>query len=304
MKKIIAGLWLIVLFGCGFPVRDQNERVLFVYGVESATYDKMIHGFRRSCDATITRLFIGEMSKGELEKEIHAIAPNVIVAAGVNSLVDVIGVSDIPIIYAYVIGAHEVLGDIPNIIGVSPIVPPSKRFEIILSVLPDAENIGLLFTENSAFMEKRVRETIAGSDVGLISKMVVDSDGIPGALREMEGKIDLIWMIPAGFIYQNGGLEKLLDFSFKTNTPVFTYTEKYAKAGALLSTSVDPGDIGRQIAMLSEEILAGANIEDMENPEPEKAIITINVRTVEAVSVDIEMAIVNRARLDKGFEQF
>ncbi len=140
------------------------------------------------------------------------------------------------------------------------------------------------------------------SDFGvrILSGGVEKSADFSDALWEVEGKIDLFWMLPDIDIFTPASIEELFKFSFETKTPVFTFADKYVERGALFSSAVDFFYIGEQCAEITEKILAGVDIQSLKPLEPENEILAINLSTALALSVNFNHDMAYKMRSYRG----
>ena len=69
---------------------------------------------------------------------------------------------------------------------------------------------------------------------------------MPAVIESMKGKIDIFWMLPDTDVITSETVDAILLFSFQNNVPVFSFSNKYVKMGALASLSVDPVALGAQ----------------------------------------------------------
>ena len=56
----------------------------------------------------------------------------------------------------------------------------------------------------------------------------------------MQGKIDILWMLPDATVVTDETVELLLRFSFQHDVPMFSFSKKYVEVGAVASLDVDP----------------------------------------------------------------
>ncbi len=233
-------------------------------------------------------------------KRIREIDPDLIFVADGLSLEMMKGVADIPIVYALAPGPRQNVIDRPNIIGLPMLTPAWKKFKTIRAVMPGVKRIGLVYMDRSAAIAEKIERATSGSHVRLLSKRLEKRADFPDALREMEGKIDLFWMLPDAEIFSRSAIEELMDYSSRTKTPVFTFTEYWVARGALFSSDVDIADIGRQCREISLKILAGADARTLKPVEPEKEVLAVNLSTLISLSPTIDEEMINEMRAYAG----
>ncbi len=304
MKKVIlSGMALVVLFGCCTPMdKWEGEKVvLVVFGQYSPVFEALWKGYWVSyCNVSYHFLETAGLDGEAVMKRIRGIDPDLIFVADGCSLEKVKGVADIPIVYALAPGRHESVSDRPNIIGLPLRTPPWKKLKTIRALMPEVKRIGLVYMESNATIVEKIERTTSGSGVRLLSKRLAKRADFPDALREMEGKIDLFWMIPCVDTFTRSSIDELMDFSARSRTPVFTFSEYYVARGALFSSDVDVVDIGRQCREISLKILAGADPRTLKPVEPEKEVLAVSISTELTMSLDLNQEMVYKMKAYAG----
>lgn len=111
--------------------------------------------------------------------------------------------------------------------------------------------------------------------VELVVPEAAGPEGVPGALREIAGKSDAIWLAPDPKLVNPESFAAIRQFSGDHSVPFYAPTSGLAAAGASAAVSVGPEDVGRQAAEMTRRALAGEPLEELVYPG--KVIVTINV---------------------------
>jgi putative ABC transport system substrate-binding protein len=74
----------------------------------------------------------------------------------------------------------------------------------------------------------------------IITREVTRPYEVSGAIENLRGKIDVFWMLPDPIVITPETFNSILLFSFQNKVPVFSFSNKYVKMGALASLSADP----------------------------------------------------------------
>ncbi len=300
MKKVIFAIVLLVLSGCCTPTAGPDKVVLIMWSGENPVVEAMLKGFWiEPCNRSIKILETNESSAEAVEEKIRKIDPDLIVVGGRDSLEKVKAVADIPILYTLVLTPHEIVADRPNIIGIPVMTTPEKKFETILSFLPDVKTIGLVYGDKTEVVAQIIHRIASGSGVRILSRRLEKRQDFFDALWEME-KTDLFWMLEDIDIFTTAAIKELFDYSFETKTPVFTFSDKWVERGALFSSGIDLFDTGRQCAEITQKILSGVDIQSLKPIEPDKEVLSINMSTAKALSVDFNHEMARKMRSFTG----
>jgi putative ABC transport system substrate-binding protein len=238
--------------------------------------------------------------------DVAAAAPDVIVSAGTQPVGAVRrATSTIPIVMA---GAGDPVGSGlvqslakpgGNITGLSlmgqEIIP--KALSLLHEVVPQARRIDLLgVAANAAFNAFAVQ----------IWADAVRRLGIEGQLVELRGlddiesaiagsRADAILMLPDP-IYTGAHQQRIASAAIKRRLPLGNSGGRsYARAGALLTYSVNQIDLYRQAAVYADRILRGAKPAEMPVEQPSRYELIVNLKTAKAIGITVPQSVLLRA---------
>jgi len=169
----------------------------------------------------------------------------------------------------------------PHVYGVSNELHPMMQITHFKHIFPDLKNIGVLYSRefNEQWLDLS-KDAAKKTGVIIISRAVPDIDQSKEALKELLPDIDAFWLIPDPMIIS--GKKNLLDLIHicdKNKIPVFSYNDLYAKYGATLIVSADDSTIGRQAAVITEDLLVNREI-SKKVQLPAGSRITLNLEKV------------------------
>ena len=234
----------------------------------------------------------------DVVEKIKGIRPDLVLAIGMNGLSRVKRIKDIPVVYLMILNPQSILSGEENITGVSMNIPQEKLLVTLLEALPNVKTVGLLYNpERTGHLVKRAREAARKTGIKLIAGEVHSPKEVPSSIKKLKGKIDVFWMIPDITVASPELIEFLFLFFLENNIPILTFAEKYVEIGALISIGVDPFDMGRQAGAMVEEILSGKDVNDVQQVEARKAIISINLKIARKLGITVDEKIIRKARV-------
>jgi putative tryptophan/tyrosine transport system substrate-binding protein len=251
--------------------------VLVVRNYRARPYSEVVRGFRATCAAKTEELVLSEMGTGDLLREIRRRRPDLILAIGMDSLVTVRKIRDIPIIYCMVLNPESILRDESNITGVSMNIPPEKQLAVLKKAIPHLKKIGLVY--NSGRTGPIVARAAAAAEkmgIRLIALKAERANDLPRQLDKFPQGLDAYWMLPDSSLAAPEAVESILLYSMRAKVPIFTFSEKYLRMGALLSLDLDAYELGRQTGEMAERIKAGTDVTAIPRIEADRAVPTIN----------------------------
>jgi putative ABC transport system substrate-binding protein len=222
-----------------------------------------------------------------------------ILAIGMNALLQVKKIKNIPVVYIMVLNPHAILSGKQNMTGIRMNVSPARQTALLLKVLPDVKSIGLLYDPSqTAYLVKEVRDAAAKAGVELIAEEVRRSREVPSRIIDMKGRIDLFWMLPDTTVVTPETVEFLFLFFLDNRIPVFSFSKKYVESGALMSIDIDVFDMGRQAGELVKAIQAGKGIDhNAHSVEANKVRLSINPEIARNLGIHIDQDIIEQAHI-------
>jgi len=256
--------------------------VLVVQNYRTKPYSEVIRGFKAVSAARTTELVMSEMDGAEALREIRKRRPDLILAIGMDSLLTVKKISDIPIIYCMVLSPETVLGNEKNITGISMNIPPEKYLSALAKALPHLKRIGLVYNprKTGAIVDK-THTAAEKMGIRLTALKAERARDLPRLLEILPEGLDAYWMIPDSTFTAPEAVEALIFYSMRSRVPIFTFSEKYLRMGAFLSLDLDAYELGKQAGEISVKVKSGVDVAAIPRTDAERAVPTIN-RTVAA----------------------
>lgn len=243
-------------------------------------------------------MVISELKRNDVTDRINRTGPDIILAIGRDALVKVKSVRDIPVIYLMVLYPRSILSDEENIFGVSMNNSQEQLLNTLTNALPGVKNVGLVYDPAfTGHLVERAREAAGLAGVNLIARKIDHAGEAPMAIRSMEGKIDILWMLPDRTVMKDETVETMFLFSIENKTPVLTFSEKYLDLGALMSIGVDPFDMGRQAGETAQSLLSKKGYEGVKEKDARKEVIIINMKTARKIGITLREEILASARV-------
>ncbi len=173
--------------------------------------------------------------------------------------------TDIPVVYTAVsdpVGAELANEDgtsIGNVTGTSDKLPVEEQLQMIRTILPEAETIGIIYTTSEANSVSTIAEyeaAVAEYGFTLETAGITDSSELPTAVDAIIGKgVDCINNMTDNTVVQ--GLATVLAKANAANIPVFGSEVEQVANGCLASVGIEYTDLGIQTGKMAAKILKG-----------------------------------------------
>jgi putative ABC transport system substrate-binding protein len=173
-----------------------------------------------------------------------------------------------------------------------------KWLETLNRIAPAVKRVALLFNPDVAPFARsfvRVAEAAAPSfDMQLVAAGVLDD-------RELERTVADFAAKPAGGLvilpdaFTVGHRDTIVALAARHRLPAVYPMRVFAGSGGLISDGGDPIDLFRRAASYVDRILKGANPGDLPVQAPAKFELVINLKTAQALGLDVPPTLVARA---------
>lgn len=241
-----------------------------------------------------------------LASELVALKPAVIVTSGsasIEALKKATGT--IPIVFASAADPVE-QGFVKslrrpggNITGVAIRVEiNAKLIEMVREIQPAARRMALLVDSSDPVtvtmpMTNDFQQAATAFRFEMKVVGVRQPGDLSGAFAEMTGaKIEAVVVPPQSLFFQTG--RALAEFAMKARIPLFS-VPAHARVGGLLSYNADVPEYFRRSAVLVDKILNGAIPADLPVEQPDRYLLSINMKTARALGIKVPQSLLLRA---------
>jgi putative ABC transport system substrate-binding protein len=157
-------------------------------------------------------------------------------------------------------------------------VPVPVLLARLKQVFPGKTRLGIIRNPNSggptaAALEAHIQQ------LGFTFR-VVDCPGaeqLLAALLTLKGRVDFVWCLPDGALYNSATIKPLILASIENHLPLIGFSESFARAGAALSAYPDFRDIGLQTGEAAQQIISGQTVHLSEGPRKLKLAVNQSV---------------------------
>ena len=283
-------VFLIIICMLFLPVPAATAwDVMVVQNFRAKPYAEALQGFRTVCNARIHELVISELNGEDVQSEVRRRKPDLILAIGMDALLQVRKIKGKPIVYLMVLNPDSALRGEKNITGISMIIPPEKQLSSLRKVLPRLKKVGLVYNpKNTGYLVARAYQAAARIGVDLTALRANRPEDFPELLRSMKGNVDAYWMLPDSMVITPESVEYLILFSMQNRMPILTFSEKYLKMGAFMSLEINTFKLGKQAGEMAVGILGGLAVKELPGMDAADANLTINHKTAEKIGIPLK----------------
>jgi len=224
----------------------------------------------------------GDLELGKkLARKLRASNSSLVVAVGLKAaLAAKVEILDIPIVYMMIQDPlkHQLTAD--NMTGTLLTVPVDRQLKFMRAFLPTIHRLGALYdrAKSSSSVKEAVQQaTISGFQLQVLP--VESERDVPQQLRTLLSDVEALWLLPDSTVLTNESIRFILDSALAHQIPVIGFSPEFTRLGALLSISVNYGQVGRETGLLATRILDRELLLPL-NPVPiERLKVTVNLKT-------------------------
>lgn len=210
---------------------------------------------------------------------------------------------DLPVIYTAVTDpvaaelADEDGSPVGEVTGTSDKLPVEKQLQMIRTMLPDARNLGIMYTTSEANSVSAIEEykELAG-DYGfeLVEKGITQTADVALAADDLLSKVDCITNLTDNTVVAS--LPTILEKANEKGIPVFGSEIEQVKIGCLAAEGIDYIALGRQTGRMAAQVLKG----EKEASEIPYEIITepgfyVNNKVAENLGIEVPAELADTA---------
>lgn len=188
-----------------------------------------------------------------------------------------------------------------NVTGTSDLTPVKKQMELIKTIVPDAKNIGVIYTTSEANSEIQVSMAeAAAKELGFtITRVGVNTvNDIPLAVSSIIDKVDVMYT-PTDNLVANA-MPVLWNACVDKNIPVFAGEEGMIKAGGIATEGIDYYQLGYETGLMAAEVLEGKNPSEMPIKTLQNTTLIVNQENADKIGLVIPDSILQEAEIVTG----
>lgn len=282
---LLSGLALLASSGLWPAPVDAAVEIAVLNSSEIAAYRDAITGFKAAgpSGALYTEYDLqGDLETGrKLAKKIRASDAALVLAVGLKAaLAAKLEIVDVPVVYMMVLDPAKHRLAAPNVTGTLLEVPAERQLKTIRAFLPKARRLGLLYDpKKNAAKVKEIEPQAANQALSLDAVAVDGEKDVPQRLREVLATADALWLLPDSTVLTNESIHFLLELALAQRIPVIGFSPEFARLGALLTISVNYGEVGRETGLLARRILNGDQLLPLAPAAIDRVKLSVNMKT-------------------------
>lgn len=291
--------WLVFLvliaLSCFFSDLAQaaGPEIAILKSSDLKAYNDAIEGFKATAPggATYTEYDLrGDLERGkQLARKVRASDASLVVAVGLKAaLAAKLEIVDIPVLYMMILDPLKHHLNAENMTGVLLDIPMDRQFKIMRTFLPTLRRISMMYDPDKTAPKLKEAESRAPTyDFQLRGFPVEHEKEIPQQLRALLSESEALWLIPDSTVLTDESIRFILESALTKQVPVVGFSSEFTRLGALLSISIDYGEVGREAGLLAKRIVNGEQRLPLKPVPVQRVKITVNQKTARYLGITI-----------------
>lgn len=287
----LVGLTVLLCFSSPAAPLATAADIVILKSSEIAAYDDAVKGFMATAPSGPTYSeydMRGDLDLGKkLARKIRSSDASLVVAVGLKAaLAAKLEIADIPVVYMMILDPqkHQLNG--ANMTGTLLEIPIDRQLKLLNTFLPTKHRLGVLYDPTKTLSRmKEAQSQAAANDFQLQGFPVTHEKEVPQQLRTLLSSVDALWLMPDSTVLTDESIRFILESALAQRVPVIGFSPEFTRLGALLSLSVNYGEVGRETGRLAKRILDGERILPLKPVPVEHLKITVNLKTARFLGI-------------------
>jgi putative ABC transport system substrate-binding protein len=285
----------LIAFSCLVLTQTQaaGAEIVILKSSDLKAYRDAIEGFKATAlgGATYVEYDLrGDLERGkQLARKVRASDSSLVVAVGLKAaLAAKLEIVDTPVLYMMILDPLKHQLTAANMTGVLLDIPTDRQFKIMRAFLPTLRRIGMMYDPDKTAPKLKAAESRASTyEFQLRGFPVENEKDIPQQLRALLSESEALWLIPDSTVLTDESIRFILESALAKHVPVIGFSSEFTRLGALLSMSIDYGEVGREAGLLAKRILDGEKLLPFKPVSVQRVRITVNQKTARYLGVTI-----------------
>lgn len=210
--------------------------------------------------------------------------------------------SNIPVVFTAVTDPEAAELTEGNITGTSDKLPVEAQLKLIRAMMPEAKNIGILFTTsevNSVSAIEEYKELAPTYGFNILDMGINTTNDIPQTLDKLLPQVDAITNLTDNTVVAS--LPLLLERAGEKNIPIFGSEIEQVRIGSVASEGIEYIELGKQTGRMAAKILRGEiAASELEFETIEESSLYINPKVMEKFGLTLPQEMMDRAIIVQG----
>jgi putative tryptophan/tyrosine transport system substrate-binding protein len=174
-----------------------------------------------------------------------------------------------------------------------------KRLEVLKKVAPKVKKVLVFYRPedlSGGACEKKIKEKAPELGMEIIEAPIAKKDDIDAYLEKLKpGDVDAI--MDPGDSMVSSDMDAIIKYSTALKVPYMALSRGEVEKGATIGYAVDYVDLGKQTALMANQVLGGISPKDIPIEKPRKWFFAVNINSAKSIGLDMPAEILQETDL-------
>ncbi len=175
-----------------------------------------------------------------------------------------------------------------NVTGTTDLTPVKTQLELLLTILPEAERVGVLYNVgevNSVVQVDIAKEAADELGLELVEATVSTSAEVLQSAQSLVGRVDAMYVPTDNTVVS--ALESVVMVAEDERIPLIVGEEDSVERGGLATTGINYYELGFQTGKMAVQVIEGADPSTMPIQSADRVETVINISAAEAMGIQL-----------------
>lgn len=191
-----------------------------------------------------------------------------------------------------------------NITGVTDTAPVADQFDLMQSILPDMENVGIIYNSSESNVTATVnqaKEEAESRGLNVVESTITSTNDLASIAEQLAGQVDAIWVPNDNTIAS--AMDTLIQVTDANGVPVFPVVDAMVADGGLATVGINQYQFGLDTATVVADVIEGADTATYPIIYNDKTDLFINTAKAEELGIELPEDLVKDA-IDVNSEEY
>lgn len=191
-----------------------------------------------------------------------------------------------------------------NITGVTDTAPVADQFDLMQSILPDMENVGIIYNSSESNVTATVnqaKEEAESRGLNVVESTITSTNDLASIAEQLAGQVDAIWVPNDNTIAS--AMDTLIQVTDANGVPVFPVVDAMVADGGLATVGINQYQFGLDTATVVADVIEGADTATYPIIYNDKTDLFINRAKAEELGIELPEDLVKDA-IDVNSEEY
>lgn len=225
--------------------------------------------------------------------------PAVQTVAATTKDIPILGTAVTDYVAAKLVASNEKPGG--NVSGTTDMNPVKEQLDLLLKIVPDVKNLGVIYTSsevNSEIQVQILKDYAKTKNITVVEVTISNVNDIQQAAQNLVGKVDAVYVPTDNMVAS--AMPTLTQITTANKIPVLCGEANQVKSGGLITVGIDYYKLGVQTGKMAAKVLSGeAEVGNMPIEAQTEFAVVVNETAADALGIKIPADVLKGAEIIK-----